>query len=45
MEYDKENWELKIEIRQGDIIPEDDDVVKCRECSLLIHPIQLILSC
>ena len=31
MEYDKENWELKIEIRQGDIIPEDDDKDKCRK--------------
>ena len=29
MEYDKENWELKIEIRQADIIPEDDDKEKC----------------
>ena len=31
MVYDKESWELKIEIRQADIIPEDDDKEKCRE--------------
>ncbi|XP_066924500.1 synaptotagmin-2-like isoform X2 [Clytia hemisphaerica] len=29
MEYDRENWELKIEIRQADIIPEDEDKDKC----------------
>lgn len=28
MEYDRENWELKIEIRQADVIPEDEDKEK-----------------
>lgn len=36
MEYDSENWELKIEIRQADIIPQDEDKDKCRMYPLFV---------
>jgi len=37
MEYDKENWELKIEIRQADIIPEDDDKEKYGKLIIMLR--------
>jgi len=43
MEYDKENWELKIEIRQADIIPEDDDKEKCSKLIFILIVFQLFI--